>query len=198
MSRKIKLNIELEPEDLEWISRMVEQRKKENPDFSSNLLISEAIATLREKLEEEDMDMDQFADYLGFDSADALLVKASEIIIEDHDIRFYVTRLPDGRYAAWDDSELSPYRVSYFDTREEAVEFHRKRYEQEEIFKEALRIIVGADRTVVTCYDCGIYQMIDLVDGKPVPGQDCCPECGEKWSPFKEKESEDYVGNRPG
>ena len=67
-------------------------------------------------------------------------MKASEIIIEDHDIRFYVTRLPDGRYAAWDDSELSPDRVSYFETREEAVKFHRKGFDAAGLSEEAWQL----------------------------------------------------------
>src|SRR5690606_34580820 len=47
-----------------------------------------------------------FAMALGFDDYEDL-GRASESIITDGDTDWYVTALPDGRWAAWDDSELS-------------------------------------------------------------------------------------------
>ena len=66
-----------------------------------------------------------FARTLGF--ADySTLCEASEIVYEEPgDITWYVTELPDGRWAAWDDAEISPHRVAYFDSRTEAVAFQQ-------------------------------------------------------------------------
>lgn len=66
---------------------------------------------------------DEFAQALGFDSYEALGA-ASEVIVSENDVDWFITQLPDGRWAAWDDSELSLDRVAYFDTREEAEAFH--------------------------------------------------------------------------
>jgi len=55
-------------------------------------------------------------------------MQASESVVREGDIDWYVTALPDGRWAAWDDAELSLDRVEFFDTREEAAEFHRDAY----------------------------------------------------------------------
>lgn len=71
---------------------------------------------------------DEFARALGFDSYEAL-GRASETVVTEGDIDWNVTQLPDGRWAAWDDVELATDRVAYFDTREEAVEYHRTAYE---------------------------------------------------------------------
>ena len=66
---------------------------------------------------------DGFARWFGYDSWDALLA-ASDPIVRYVDIDWYVTALPDGRWVAWDDSELSIDRVRYFSTREAAVQYH--------------------------------------------------------------------------
>src|SRR5690606_28034711 len=66
---------------------------------------------------------DEFAQAQGFDSYEALGA-ASEVIVSENDVDWFITQLPDGRWAAWDDSELSLDRVAYFDTREEAKAFH--------------------------------------------------------------------------
>lgn len=66
----------------------------------------------------------EFAEALGFGTFEDLM-EASEAVIREGDIDWYVTKLPDGRWAAWDDAELSLDRVEYFDTREEAAEFHQ-------------------------------------------------------------------------
>ena len=66
---------------------------------------------------------DEFAQSLGFASYEQL-VQASEVVVTEGDVDWYVTPLADGRWAAWDDAELSMDRVAYFATREEAEAFH--------------------------------------------------------------------------
>lgn len=70
---------------------------------------------------------DQFAQAFGFSDYEALM-QNSEAVIREGDIDWFVTRLPDGRWAAWDDAELSLDRVMYFSTRGEAVAFHLGAY----------------------------------------------------------------------
>lgn len=74
---------------------------------------------------------DEFARELGFANAEAL-GRASEEIVREGDVSWYVTRLSDGRWAAWDDAELAPDRVAYFSTREEAIRYHREAHEKED------------------------------------------------------------------
>jgi len=76
---------------------------------------------------ESEMDESAFAEALGFDSYDSLM-QASESVVREGDIDWFITQLPDGRWAAWDDAELSLDRVAYFDTREEAESFHLDAY----------------------------------------------------------------------
>lgn len=140
MTAKIRRSIDFEPEDLKWITRVVERRRKEDPSFSRNLLIEEAIEALREKLEGDVMTMDEFAKMLGFASESVLVEDASEVVVVEGDITWYITRLPDGRYAAWDDAELSLDRVAYFATREEAVNFHRAGFDAAELPEEAWQL----------------------------------------------------------
>ena len=64
-----------------------------------------------------------FAQALGFSDYEALMA-ASESIQQEGDIDWFVTQLPDGRWAAWDDAELAVDRVAYFATREAAVQYH--------------------------------------------------------------------------
>lgn len=73
------------------------------------------------------MTRDQFAQALGFSDFE-VLVQASESVIKEGDIDWFITQLPDGRWAAWDDAELSLDRVMYFATRREAVAFHLGAY----------------------------------------------------------------------
>lgn len=136
MEAKIRRNIDFEPKDLEWISKVVEERRKKEPNFSRNLLIAEAIAALREKIE-GNLSLEQFAIKLGFASESVLIEQASEIVVEEGDIHWYITRLPDGRWVAWDDAEISLNRVKYFDTREEAVKFHRDGFEETDLPEDA-------------------------------------------------------------
>jgi len=71
----------------------------------------------------KDMTRDQFAQVLGFSSYEVLM-QASESVVTEGDVDWYVTQLPDGRWAAWDDAELAVDRVAYFATREAAVQYH--------------------------------------------------------------------------
>jgi hypothetical protein len=70
------------------------------------------------------MDLSQFAAHLGFPNNEALM-EASQHFFTQGDVDWWVTRLPDGRWAAWDDAELAPDRVEFCDTYEEAVRHHR-------------------------------------------------------------------------
>lgn len=178
MSSKIRRSIDFEPEDLKWITRVVEERKKEDPAYSRNLLIGEAIAALKEKLKGDEMTMEEFAQHLGFATESVLLEDASEIAVVEGDIHWYITRLPDGRWAAWDDSELSPDRVSYFDTREEAVKFHRKGFCYSDLPEEAWKneSIVRYSFTI-TCDICG-----QILESDIHPWWDRRPEVGEELS----------------
>ena len=76
---------------------------------------------------ESEMDELTFAEALGFESYEKLM-QASESIVSEGDIDWFITHLPDGRWAAWDDAELSLDRVEYFATREEAEAFHLDAY----------------------------------------------------------------------
>lgn len=136
MEAKIRRNIDFDPRDLKWISRVVEERKKKDPNFSRNLLIAEAIAALKEKLE-GGLSMEELAQKLGFASESVLIEDASEIVVKEDDISWYITRLPNGRWVAWDDAEISLNRVKYFDTREEAIEFHRQGFEISDLPEDA-------------------------------------------------------------
>jgi len=71
---------------------------------------------------------DEFAHSLGFASYEQL-VQASEVVVTEGDVDWYVTPLADGRWAAWDDAEIALDRVAYFGTREEALRYHRDAYE---------------------------------------------------------------------
>src|SRR5690606_40387467 len=66
---------------------------------------------------------DEFAAAMGFADYEALIA-ASESVFQQGDVDWYVTALPDGRWAAWDDSEIALDRVAYFATREAAVQYH--------------------------------------------------------------------------
>ena len=69
------------------------------------------------------MSRNQFAQALGFSDFEAL-IRASESIVKEGDINWYATRLPNGHWISWDDSELSLDRVAHFSTRGEAIAFH--------------------------------------------------------------------------
>lgn len=69
------------------------------------------------------MTRDQFAQVLGFKDYETL-IQASEPVIREGDVSWYVTKLPCGHWAAWDEWELSADRVSYFNSRAQAISFH--------------------------------------------------------------------------
>lgn len=66
----------------------------------------------------------EFAQVLGFQN-EVDMYQASETVAEVGDISWYITRLPDGRWAAWDDAEIAVDRVEFFAMREEAVAYQR-------------------------------------------------------------------------
>ncbi|MEW6183026.1 MAG: hypothetical protein AB1500_07600 [Bacillota bacterium] len=76
------------------------------------------------------MDRGEFARKLGFRDADAL-DDASESLDEGYGSASYITNLPDGRWAVWEDAE--PSGVSYHDTREEAEDTVRTGLYEEDL-----------------------------------------------------------------
>jgi len=68
---------------------------------------------------------EKFAKGLGFGSYSELCEKSEVVYEEPGDVTWYVTELPDGRWAAWDDAEISLHRVMYFATRDEAVAYQQ-------------------------------------------------------------------------
>lgn len=68
------------------------------------------------------MSMTEFARTIGYADWDRLM-EASEHVASNGDINWWITRLPNGKWAAWDDSKLSPDRIHNTDTREQAIEF---------------------------------------------------------------------------
>ena len=70
--------------------------------------------------------LDGFAQALGVSDFESLM-EASEIVRLEGDIYWYVTQIPDGRWAALDDDvivEFATDRVAYFETREAAIQYH--------------------------------------------------------------------------
>ncbi len=67
---------------------------------------------------------DKFARKLGFGCYSDLCEKSEVVHEEPGDITWYVTELPDGRWAAWD--TFPPIdSVTYFATRDEAVAYQK-------------------------------------------------------------------------
>ena len=60
--------------------------------------------------------------YLGFDREKAFWDATTPVAIEG-DTTWYITRLPDGRWAAWDDAEIAADRIRYHATQEDALRF---------------------------------------------------------------------------
>jgi hypothetical protein len=71
------------------------------------------------------MNEKEFAKGLGFTDYNDLCEKSEIVYEEPGDVTWFVTELPDGRWAAWDDAEISLHRVAYFATRDEAVAFQQ-------------------------------------------------------------------------
>lgn len=63
-----------------------------------------------------------FAEKLGFQSYEDVLDASREIYAEG-DISWFLTELPDGRWAAWDDAEIDIDRVETFYHRFEAEDY---------------------------------------------------------------------------
>ncbi|GAB6875649.1 hypothetical protein [Thermaerobacter litoralis] len=76
---------------------------------------------LRKELDGMDLH-DAFAQHLGYATWNDLLT-ASEQVAAEGDVGWYITRLPDGRWAAWDDAETAADRVSLHATRDDAVRY---------------------------------------------------------------------------
>lgn len=70
-----------------------------------------------------------FANVLGFVDYQSLCEKSEVVFEEEGDVTWYVTELPNGKWAAWDDAEVSVDRVALHDTYDEAVEYHRVGWE---------------------------------------------------------------------
>ncbi len=68
---------------------------------------------------------EKFAKELGYTDYSDLCEKSEVVYEEPGDITWYVTELPDGRWAAWDDAEISLHRVTYHATRDEAVAYQK-------------------------------------------------------------------------
>lgn len=85
---------------------------------SMNAIIERAI---RKELGEM-ANRDEFARTLGYATYDDLMAASEEVAIEG-DVSWYITRLPDGRWAAWDDGELATDRVEVRATRDEALAY---------------------------------------------------------------------------
>jgi len=68
----------------------------------------------------------EFAQQLGFESYETLCEESEIFFEEPGDITWFITQLPDGRWASWDDAEISLDRVSFHDTREEAEAFQKE------------------------------------------------------------------------
>src|SRR5690606_39768643 len=64
-------------------------------------------------------------------------LQASEVVVTEGDVDWYVTPLADGRWAAWDDAEIALDRVAHFGTREEAIRYHRDRSEERRVGKDS-------------------------------------------------------------
>jgi len=68
------------------------------------------------------LDRDEFARTLGYADYEALCL-ASERVAVEGDVTWYITRLPDGRWAAWDDAEIALDRVTYHGSRDAALRY---------------------------------------------------------------------------
>ncbi|SFU94915.1 hypothetical protein [Alicyclobacillus macrosporangiidus] len=98
-----------------------------------------------------------FAQALGFGS-ETQLFEASQAVLQNGDVTWYITRLPDGRWVAWDDSEVSLERVEFFDTRDEAEAFQMAGVEaviQSELDRVGVSNLGPSDSVVVATAEDG-------------------------------------------
>ncbi len=99
---------------------ILEQIRKVFPERSASESIFKALRFALEKAGQ--MPRDEFARHIGY--ADwSRLMEASEHVVAKRDTDWWITRLPNGKWVAWDDSKLSPDRIHNTDTREQAIEF---------------------------------------------------------------------------
>lgn len=132
MSNKISVFTYFDPEMVEWMDRYVLKRKQSGDrQYSRNRLINEAVRRMKEEVEGM-VNEDAFARELGYADWDRLMA-VSEHVVSNGDVDWWITRLPNGKWAAWDDAELAADRVECFDTREEAIRFHRSGFEAAEL-----------------------------------------------------------------
>jgi len=114
---KVKMSVYVSPE----VHRALRMRAAETGESMGNIVERAIRRALG--MERLNLGRDEFAAAMGFADYEALIA-ASESVVQQGDVDWYVTQLPDGRWAAWDESELSLDRVAYFATREAAVQHH--------------------------------------------------------------------------
>lgn len=82
------------------------------------------------------MNKDHFAKSFGFISYEEM-VNSSMTVFQENDIAWCVTKLPQGKYLAWDDAEIADDRVEIFFSKEEAENYldllRRKSYKPENL-----------------------------------------------------------------
>lgn len=115
------VTLRLEPWEYEFLRRLAFERRE-----SANKIVRDLIQQEMERLGalNRRLSRDDFAQFLGFPDSEAL-GRASEEIIREGDVSWYVTRLQDGRWVAWDDAELTLDRIACFRTRDDAVRYQK-------------------------------------------------------------------------
>lgn len=73
---------------------------------------------------------EDLAHYFGFPDAEAMFQNSEIIIKEGPDIKWWITQVCNGVWIAWDDAEIAPDRIRYFDSREEAIKFQKECWEE--------------------------------------------------------------------
>jgi len=114
---KRKMTVYVDPE----VHRALRVRAAETGESMGNIVERAIRRALG--MERLGLGRDEFAAAMGFANYEALIA-ASESVVQQGDVDWFVTQLPDGRWAAWDDAELALDRVAYFETREAAVQYH--------------------------------------------------------------------------
>lgn len=92
------------------------------------------------------LDRNDFANILGYETYSDLQ-DASNSLFAEGEVMFYITPVEhgehSGQFAAWDDLELAPERVSFFKTKREAVAFYCEN-KLEKITREAMYFYLTA------------------------------------------------------
>lgn len=68
------------------------------------------------------MNKDHFAKSFGFFNYEEMLDN-SVTVFEENDVAWCVTKMPHGKFLAWDDAEIADDRVEVFFTKEEAENY---------------------------------------------------------------------------